>query len=189
MIDTYFDFDPRGDFEVQGRRVHDGIVITWFEGAYVKAAHDGIVVAAGRDWARYIGFDGSLDGVYERYAGAKGTKSKKPRFPLGVVIDDGNGYHSVYSELKELLVEPGQKVKRGRSIGRMSSAEGKRMMRYRLVRMDGGPMKVHRSARERGYPGYARERVDPLAVLKLDAKRKPLMRRQPPADPPRLTEY
>ena len=43
--------------------------------------------------------------------------------------------------------------------------------------------------RERGYPDYARERVDPLAVLDLKAKRKPKIKRRPPADPPRLSDY
>ena len=64
-----------------------------------------------------------------------------------VVVDDGNGYHSVYTELKDLLVKPGDKVKAGQPIGHMSVAEKKYMMRYRLVRMDGPLMKVHDSAR------------------------------------------
>jgi hypothetical protein len=71
----------------------------------------------------------------------------------------------------------------------MSASEKKFMMRYRLVRMDGPLMRVHEAARERGYPEYARERVDPLVVLNLKAKRKPKMKRQPPADPPRLSDY
>jgi murein DD-endopeptidase MepM/ murein hydrolase activator NlpD len=192
-VDTWFQPHPRGDFEVNGQRIHDGLVITWFEGAKVKAAHKGTVVAAGRDWARHVGFDGPVDKVYARYAkvqnGKKKAKSKKPLFSQGVVIDDGNGYYSVYTELKDLLVKPRDKVKPGQIIGHMSVAEGKYMMRYRLVRMDGPLMKVHDSARERGYPDYARERVDPLAVLDLKAKRKPKIKRRPPADPPRLSDY
>jgi hypothetical protein len=48
--------------------------------------------------------------------------------------------------------------------------------------MDGRPMKVHASDRKLGYPTYARERVDPLAVLKLDARRMPeLMGKRPEA--------
>jgi hypothetical protein len=159
----------------------------------VKAAHKGTVVAAGRDWARHVGFDGPMDRVYARYAkvenGKKRAKSQKPLFSQGVVVDDGNGYYSVYTELKDLRVQPGDKVKPGQIIGHMSLAEGKYMMRYRLVRMDGPLMKVHDSARERGYPDYARERVDPLAVLDLKAKRKPKIKRQPPAEPPRLSDY
>ena len=193
MVAAYYAFDKRGDFEIDGKRVHDGLLITWFEGALVKAAHRGTVVAAGRDWAKYVGYDRSLDKVYARYAGGAArknkSKNKKPQFPLGIVIDDGNGYYSVYSELKDLRVETGDKVKVGQIIGGMSRAEGKQMMRYRLVRMDGPGMKVHESARLRGYPDYARERVDPLAVLDTEAKRKPSLRRKPPANPPRLSEY
>lgn len=190
-VHTYYAPDPNGDFQVGGQRIHDGLVITWFEGATVKAAHNGKVVAAGRDWAHHVGFDGPLDDVYARYASVTNDKksSKKPKFSQGVVIDDRNGYYSVYTELKDLLVKPGDKVKAGQPIGRMSRAEKKQMMRYRLVRMDGPLMRVHESARQRGYPGYARERVDPLAVFNVEAKRKPQMKRQPPADPPRLSDY
>jgi murein DD-endopeptidase MepM/ murein hydrolase activator NlpD len=188
-VAAYYAFDPAGDFEIDGRRVHDGLVITWFEGAAVKAAHKGTVVAAGPDWAHHVGFDGSLDEVYARYASSTGKKSKKPQFPLGVVIDDGNGYYSVYTELKDLRVAVGDKVKVGQAIAGMSRAERKQMMRYRLVRMDGPLMKVDESARERGYPFYARERVDPLAVLDVEAKRKPRMLREPPGNPPRLSQY
>jgi len=193
MVAAYYEHDKSGDFQIGGKRIHDGLVITWFEGAFVKAAHKGTVVAAGRDWADEVGFDGSLDKVYARHASSAGKKknkkSKKPQFPLGIVIDDGNGYRSVYTELKDLRVKAGDKVKVAQIIGGMSRAEGKQMMRYRLVRMDGLMMKVHESARLRGYPEYARERVDPLAVLDTEAKRKPSLRRKPPANPPRLSEY
>ena len=168
--------------------------ITWFPGAPVKAAHKGTVVAAGRDWLKHVGFDGSLDVVYRRYAPIddpkQAKKSEKPWFPQGIVIDDGgSGYYSVYTEIKDLLVEPGDKVDAGQTIAGMASVDGVAMMRYRLVRMDGPMMRVHQSARDRGYPFYARERVDPLAVLKTDAKRMPELRRKPPAKPPRLSDY
>jgi murein DD-endopeptidase MepM/ murein hydrolase activator NlpD len=193
MVARYYEAHPKGDFQIAGERMHDGLVITWFEGAMVKAAHKGTVVAAGRDWAEHIGFDGPLDKVYRRYApigkSAKAQKSDKPLFPQGIVIDDGNGYYSVYTEIKNLLVQPGDTVKAGQPIAGMSKAEGMQMMRYRLVRMDGPLMRVHESARERGYPLYARERVDPLAVLDAEAKRMPALRRKPPANPPRLSEY
>ncbi len=193
MVVRYYEAHPKGDFQIAGERMHDGLVITWFEGAMVKAAHKGTVVAAGRDWAEHVGFDGPLDMAYQRYAPMddpkKARKSDKPWFPQGVVIDDGNGYYSVYSEIKDLLVEPDEEVKAGQPIGFMSKAEGMQMMRYRLVRMDGPMMRVHQSARERGYPFYARERVDPLAVLDTEAKRMPELRRKLPAKPPRLSDY
>ena len=113
----------------------------------------------------------------------------RPWFPQGIVIDDGNGYYSVYTEIKDFLVKPGEVVKAGQPIGHMAKAEGMQMMRYRLVRMDGPMMRVHESARLKGYPFYARERVDPLVVLNTEAQRMPAMRRKPPANPPRLSEY
>ena len=189
QVHTFYDYDPKGVFQVDGQRIHDGIVITWFEGATVKAAHRGKVVAAGRDWARHVGFKDPPEELYKRYAKGGGSKSKKPVFPQGVVIDDGNGYYSVYTELKALQVEKDQKVKAGQIIGRMSNAEGKYMMRYRLVRMDGEWMQVSDAARAKGYPAYARERIDPLAVLDRKAKRRPKMPNKPPRNPPRQSQY
>ena len=191
-LDTFYQHDRSGRFEIEGKRVHDGIIITWFEGAPVKAAHAGKVVYAGREWARHAGYDGSLDEVYERLANRGGKKKRASALkslPLGVVIKDGNGYYSVYTELKDLRVKAGEKVKTGQPLGEMSLAEGKAMMRYRLVRMDGDMMKVHESDRKRGYPGYARERVDPLAVFNIDAKRRPKRADKGPEDPPRLSPY
>jgi hypothetical protein len=86
-------------------------------------------------------------------------------------------------------VKPGDQVAAGQPIAAMANTAGKLMMRYRLVRMDGPWMMVHQSARNRGYPYYARERVNPLAVLELEAKSMPLLKRRPPADPPQLSAY
>jgi murein DD-endopeptidase MepM/ murein hydrolase activator NlpD len=184
MVARYYGPDRDGRYVVQGERIHAGLVITWFEGAAVKAAHKGTVVAAGRDWARHIGYDGSLDEVEKRL---QRTKKKSTQ---GVVIDDGNGYLSVYSAIKNLRVKVGDKVKVGQVIGGMSRSEGLQMMRYQLVRADGPLMRVHGAERKLGYPDYARELVDPLAVLRLSAKRKPdTDKRKPPNDPPRLSDY
>jgi hypothetical protein len=101
-----------------------------------------------------------------------------------VVIDDGNGYYSIYTELQDIRVEVDQEVEAGQILGSMARAEDLQMMRYRLVRMDGRWMKVHASDRKLGYPGYARERVDPLAVLRLDAKRMPELKGKRPKAPP-----
>ncbi len=195
-VHSFYEYSPTGRFEIRGKRVHDGLIITWFEGAVVKAAHKGTVVAAGRDWADHTGYASSLDKVYQRYADPSAAKAKKkgksrrkPAYPQGIVIDDGNGYYSIYSEIKDLRVKPGDKVKPGQIIGGMSRAEGKQMMRYRLVRMDGPMMRVHESDRQLGYPDYARERVDPLAVLDIDAKKRPKRAEKGPKDPPRLSEY
>jgi murein DD-endopeptidase MepM/ murein hydrolase activator NlpD len=164
--------------------MHGGLVITWFEGAAVKAAHAGTVLAAGREWAREAGYDGPLDELYER------QRRKGDEGSLGVVIDDGNGYRSVYSALQDLRVKAGDKVKAGTIIGAMSRSEGQQMMRYELVRMDGPWLRVAAAERQRGYPDYAREHVDPLAVLRVGANKSPdTGKRRPPAEPPRLSSY
>jgi co-chaperonin GroES (HSP10) len=184
MIAKYYDHDRDGRFVIDGERTHTGLVITWFEGAAVKAAHKGTVLSVGRDWAAYLGYDGSLDKHYERLA------RKKQKDSLGIVIDDGNGYYSVYTEIKDARVRAGDKVKGGQIIAGMSRAEKRQMMRYRLVRSDGVLMKVHASDRKLGYPDYAVEQVDPLAVFRLEAGKKPdIEKRRPPANPPRLSDY
>lgn len=180
MVVKYYDWDSSGRFVIDGQRVHGGLAITWFDGAPVKAAHGGTVVAAGRAWQDAVGYDDDLDSHYAK------LKRKKQKPPLGIVIDDGNGYRSAYSELKGARVKLGQRVKAGTVIGSMGTAG----VRYELVRMDGAWLKVAQKERDRGFPEYAREHVDPLAVLRLDAKRKPRTdKRLPPAHPPRLSPY
>jgi murein DD-endopeptidase MepM/ murein hydrolase activator NlpD len=184
MVASYYDWQADGPFVIDGRRMHAGLVITWFEGALVKAAHAGTVLAAGREWAGEAGYDGTLDELHER------QRQKDDDATLGIVIDDGNGYRSVYSALQDLRVKVGDKVKAGMVIGAMGRSEGQQMMRYQLVRMDGPWLKVALAERQRGYPDYAREYVDPLAVLRVGAPKSPdTGKRLPPADPPRLSEY
>ncbi len=189
----YYGQSKSGRFEIRGQRVNDGIVITRFEGAAVKAAHKGKVLAAGPDWVVEAGYEGSVDPVIRRYEKQlkklKKQGQKADEFPIGIVIDDGNGYRSVYTELKDLRVKAGDEVKAGQTIAGMAKAEGKQMVRYRLVRMDGPLMTVHQSDRKLGYPDLARERIDPLAVLRLDAKKMPKPRGKRPTDPAHLSDY
>ncbi len=65
MVADYYDWADDGRFVIDGHRVHAGLVITWFEGAIVKAAHEGTVVSAGREWEREVGYDGTLDDLYD----------------------------------------------------------------------------------------------------------------------------
>jgi murein DD-endopeptidase MepM/ murein hydrolase activator NlpD len=184
MVGEYYDWAEDGRFIIDGRRVHAGLVITWFEGALVKSAHAGTVVSAGREWEREVGYDGSLDEVYAR------LKRRGEQPTQGIVIDDGNGYRSVYSGLQDLRVKAGDTVKPGTVIGAMSRTEGRQMMRYQLVRMDGDWLRVADPERKRGYPDYAREHVDPLSVLSLQTDRRAdTAKRPPPARPPRLSQY
>lgn len=187
-VSGWYEWDKRGDFVTGKRRLRGGLEISWFcrpsstRGAIVKAAHKGTVLATGTEWPDHAGFDGPV--AYARLAKRSGGK-----LPNGIVIDDGNGYLSVYKHLDELLVKPGEKVKAGKVIGTMGSYQKVCRIEYQLVRADGLWMLVSDAARKAGWPDNARERVDPLAVLNLEARSMPRIKRLPPDDPPRLSEY
>jgi murein DD-endopeptidase MepM/ murein hydrolase activator NlpD len=98
---------------VDGERFHDGLDLASFCGDQILAAHDGVVLAAGRRFDQYMGWRGDLT-TYTAWLEAG------PRWswlPITVVIDDGNGYRSVYAHLSRTIVKPGQRVKAGRIIG------------------------------------------------------------------------
>lgn len=75
-------------------RPHEGIDLTASRGTNIYATADGVVTQAG----------------YR--AGGFGKK---------VLIDHGYGYETLYGHCDEVLVEPGQKVKRGELIARVGS--------------------------------------------------------------------
>jgi murein DD-endopeptidase MepM/ murein hydrolase activator NlpD len=75
-------------------RPHEGIDLTALRGTNIYATADGEVLQAG----------------YR--AGGFGKK---------VLIDHGHGYRTVYGHCDEVLVEPGQQVKRGEVIARVGS--------------------------------------------------------------------
>jgi murein DD-endopeptidase MepM/ murein hydrolase activator NlpD len=181
QVARYYDWAKDGRFAIEEKAVHAGLVITWFPGAPVKAAHKGTVVVAGRGWEREAGYVGPLDEVYARLTAA----GQKPI--EGVVVDDGNGYRSVYSGLRDVTVKEGQEVSPTTTIGLMDETDGWYMVRYQLVRMDGYPLKVAVKSRKQGYPYYAHEYVDPLRVLDLEARAKPRTTSpMPPKHPPVL---
>jgi murein DD-endopeptidase MepM/ murein hydrolase activator NlpD len=75
-------------------RPHEGIDLTAPRGTNIYATADGMVIEAG----------------YR--AGGFGKK---------VLIDHGYGYHTLYGHCSEVLVEPGQRVKRGEVIAKVGS--------------------------------------------------------------------
>jgi murein DD-endopeptidase MepM/ murein hydrolase activator NlpD len=102
-----------GLFVVDGKRFHDGIDLANFCGAPVVAAHDGVVIGAGRHVNRVLGWTGDI-AAYDAHLTAKhlwGTLA------LTVVIDDGNGYRSVYVHFHRVDVKVGQVVHAGQQIG------------------------------------------------------------------------
>jgi len=114
------DFGPSdgGLFIVDGREFHDGIDIANFCGAPILAAHDGTVIAAGRHVVALLGWTGNL-AAYDAYLTSKGLWGSQARV---IVIDDGNGYRSVYLHLHRIDVTVGQAVRAGQQIGTEGSS-------------------------------------------------------------------
>ncbi len=112
-LTLHFGPTPWGSRLVKGEPFHDGIDIATFCGDRVMAAHDGLVLAAGRHYDAYMGWIGDL-GPYLRRLDAKhlwGT------LPILVVTNDGNGYRSMYAHFSTVVVRPGDVVRAGQLLG------------------------------------------------------------------------
>jgi murein DD-endopeptidase MepM/ murein hydrolase activator NlpD len=96
-----------------GKLFHDGIDLATFCGDTVRAAHDGVVLAAGRQFDDFVGWIGDL-GPYYRILD---RKSLRDDLPIVVVIDDGNGYRSIYAHFAKVTVAAGDVVRAGQRIG------------------------------------------------------------------------
>jgi murein DD-endopeptidase MepM/ murein hydrolase activator NlpD len=108
-----FETTDWGDFMVDGQRFHDGVDMATFCGDKIVAAHDGVVLAAGRHFDDYLGWQGDLSAYYARLD----AKRLWNYLPIMVVIDDGNGYRSLYAHMYLLTVDVGETVKAGQLIG------------------------------------------------------------------------
>jgi murein DD-endopeptidase MepM/ murein hydrolase activator NlpD len=104
---------PWGEWFVDGERFHDGIDLATFCGDKIVAAHDGTVLAAGRHFDDFLGWVGDLQPYYARLD----AKKLWTTLPIVVVIDDGNGYRSLYAHFGKITVKTGQIVKAGDLIG------------------------------------------------------------------------
>lgn len=167
---TFFGPTTAGFLTVGGERIHPGLDTTTFCGDQVHAAHAGVVVAVGRRFAHAVGFFGPLDRFYAKIERRHSIGLQ----PIVVVVDDGNGYRSMYVHLEKALVKVGDHVRHSTVVGlegRTGNASGCHV-HYELVRMDGRWMRVAAAlVKEFGYPAWERERVDPLRVLSLKSKR------------------
>jgi murein DD-endopeptidase MepM/ murein hydrolase activator NlpD len=185
-LSAFYDYRDSGFLAVGGRRIHEGVDVTTFCGDRVRAAHDGTVLHAGRRFGPHVGFSGTLDPFYARLE-RRGSMSQ---LPIAVVIDDGNGYRSVYVHLSVASVRAGDIVSAGDDIG-LQGATGNASgchLHYELIRMDGPWMAVAPElVEEQRYPAAVRERVDPLRVLSLDGRGAPRLIPgiDPPEEPPR----
>jgi murein DD-endopeptidase MepM/ murein hydrolase activator NlpD len=102
-----------GDNWVGGARFHDGMDIATFCGDRIVAAHDGVVLAAGRKVDPVMGWIGSLAPSVAR----RDKYSLWGELPIVIVIDDGNGYRSIYAHFSQVAVKVGQLIEAGQFIG------------------------------------------------------------------------
>jgi murein DD-endopeptidase MepM/ murein hydrolase activator NlpD len=108
-----FGSTPWGDWIAGGVATHDGVDMATFCGDRIRAAHDGTVLAAGRHFDAQLGWVGDLASYYARLD----KKKLWSTLPIVVVIDDGNGYRSVYAHFGKVVVRTGQTVKAGSLLG------------------------------------------------------------------------
>lgn len=102
-----------GSFVVDGRTFHDGIDLSSFCGAEIVAAHDGVVLTAGRHHEAFLGWLGDLEPFRARVDRQQGWGGQS----ITVVIDDRNGYRSIYAHLARTAVKAGAEVQAGDVIG------------------------------------------------------------------------
>ena len=148
---------------IDGVAYHDGLDLATHCDDKIRAAHDGTVLYAGRDFDPYFGYQGNAEAIYARLQQLGRTNEQ----PIVIVIDDGNGYRSVYVHLNEADVEAGQVVHADDVIG-LEGATGFATgchLHYGMIRMDGGWQQVVPRLLQFGYPPLVRERIDPLDVL------------------------
>jgi murein DD-endopeptidase MepM/ murein hydrolase activator NlpD len=151
---------------IDGKEIHDGLDLATHCGDKVRAAHDGTVLYAGRNFDPFFGYWGDPSPIYARLERLDRVNQQ----PIVVVIDDGNGYRSAYVHLQEAVTEAGTEVKAGDVIG-LEGATGYATgchLHYGLIRMDGEWQQVLPQLAQFGYPPFVRERVNPLDVLPWD---------------------
>jgi murein DD-endopeptidase MepM/ murein hydrolase activator NlpD len=102
-----------GEMFVNGQRFHDGVDMSNGCGNQVLAAHDGVVLADSRNYDDFIGWIGDLTPYYNWLTAHKYWNS----VPIVIVIDDGDGYRSIYAHESRVTVQVGQRVKAGDVIG------------------------------------------------------------------------
>ena len=160
-----FEHSGWGSRLVDGERFHDGIDIATSCGDRIHAAHAGVVLAAGRRFDDYVGWIGDLGPYYKRLD----KKDLWGTLPIAVVIDDGNGYRSIYAHFSKVRVKVGQKVKTGQLIG-WEGATGRASgchLHYGLFSpYESGRMGLHPdTAKRMKLPRWEIARVNPLLVL------------------------
>ncbi len=154
-----------GSFNVDGARFNDGVDLATTCGDPIVAAHSGVVIAAGRRYGEASGWLGDLEAYYDRLDRERAWKEAA----IGVVIDDGNGYRSIYAHFKDIVVTVGQRVQAGELLGSEGKTGGASSCRLHYAIFsphETASMKLIRRIAERSLlPNRAIARIDPLAVL------------------------
>lgn len=104
---------PGGTRIRDGELWHDGLDIATFCGDRILAAHDGVVLAAGREFDDLLGWKGDL----RPYYAVLDKRKLWDDLPIMVVVDDGNGYRSMYAHFSRITVAVGDEVRAGQLIG------------------------------------------------------------------------
>jgi murein DD-endopeptidase MepM/ murein hydrolase activator NlpD len=156
---------PGGEFLNGGKRWHDGIDLASFCNDRVYAAHDGLVLAAGRHFDDLLGWQGDL-GPYYAFLD---RKHFWPNLPIVLVTDDGNGYRSVYAHFARLVVHVGDRLHAGQLVGyegRTGHASGCHVHYGLFSALETARFGVRADIAKRLHlPPFEIARVDPLAVM------------------------
>jgi murein DD-endopeptidase MepM/ murein hydrolase activator NlpD len=150
---------------VDGQRFHDGVDLATFCGDRIGAAHAGTVLVAGRHYDQFMGWVGDL----APYFRLLDQKHLWMTLPIVVVIDDGNGYRSVYAHFGRVVVTAGQQVRAGQLIGYegMSGHASGCHLHYDLFSpLELATMAIRPDVVARmKVPAAEIARIDPLAIL------------------------
>lgn len=172
-----------GSRVVGGALFHDGMDLATFCGDRVVAAHDGVVLAAGRHYDTVMGWVGDLRPYLDRLD----AKSLWSTLPIVVVIDDGNGYRSMYAHLSRAVVEKGQTVSAGELIGyegKTGRASGCHLHYGLFSPLERAKFGIDPEVVERMLlPAWEIARVDPLLVLPDRTAHQPAAGSPTPAPP------
>lgn len=156
---------PWGSRIVDGEKFHDGIDLATFCGDRIVAAHAGTVLAAGRHYDAVMGWVGDLQPYLDRLD----KKGLYPTLPIVVVIDDGNGYRSIYAHFSKITVSKGDVVKAGQLLGYegMTGRASGCHLHYGLFSpLETATFKIDPTVVKRmKLPTHQLARIDPLPVL------------------------
>jgi murein DD-endopeptidase MepM/ murein hydrolase activator NlpD len=160
-----FEHSRWGSRIVDGELFHDGIDLATFCGDRIYAAHDGVVLAAGRRYDQAMGWQGDLQPYFDRLDEKQAWLS----LPIVLVIDDGNGYRSLYAHFSKIVVRRGDVVEAGQLIGyegRTGRASGCHLHYGLFSPLETKTFRIAPAVAEKLLlPSYQTARVNPLDVL------------------------